>query len=153
MSGTYRSTKDIAALVRESLKKELPGWKFNVTVDNYSGGSSINLSLMSGPEQVFAPKLDTTSKVNVTTYFPKEAQLNHYTFQRGQTHLPPNPPFWNNGAVLTEKGWEVMAKATEILGREHWDESDAQTDYFCCSFYMHVNIGKWNQPFVVKETK
>lgn len=139
MSKVYRSTKDVAALVRESLRKELPRWKFSVTVREYSGGSSINLSLMSGPEAV----CEGNSYV----------QLNHHTFKNNQLHQLTKPPFWNNGAVLTEVGWNVMAKASEILGREHWDESDIQSDYFSCSFYMHVNIGKWNQPFMVKGAK
>ena len=129
----YRSTKDVAATVRESLKRELPNWKFSVRVESYSGGSSIHLSLMQGKEEVL---------VGGTGY----AQLNQYTF--GNKGLNTYP--WNNGAQLTPAGWEVMAEATKILGREHWDKSDAQIDYFNCAFYMHIEIGQWNKPYQVK---
>jgi hypothetical protein len=129
----YRSLKDIAATVRLRLKAELPQWKFSVRVQH---NLAIALSLMSGPEQV---------EVHPNGY----AQLNQYTFFDSDSSVKRDG--WNNGCHLTKKGWEVMEKATEILGREHWDKSDIQTDYFCCAFYMHVEIGRWDRDYEVKK--
>ena len=43
---------------------------------------------------------------------------------------------------------EEIFKAIKTAG--NWfDKSDAQTDYFNTAFYMDVNIGKWNQPYIV----
>lgn len=133
MTTTYRSSKDIAALIRESLRRELPGWKFSVTFQSYSGGSSITVALMQGKEEV---------TVNGHRY----AQLNHYAF--GSIAIRNGR--WNNGVELSEIGWEVMANANEIMSREHWDKSDSMTDYFYCNFYRHLNIGKWDKPYQVK---
>ena len=36
-----------------------------------------------------------------------------------------------------------------LRGPEYFDHSDAQTDYFHCSHYISVNIGKWNQPYAL----
>jgi hypothetical protein len=129
----YRSLTDIAKTVRQSLKAELPDWKFSVTTKLYSGGGSITLALMSGPEEV---------TIDGKGY----AQLNHYNFTSRPDRL-------NNGCYLSHAGWDVMKKATEVLAREHWDKSDAQIDYFCCAFYMHVEIGKWDVPYRLTPNK
>jgi hypothetical protein len=43
---------------------------------------------------------------------------------------------------------EAIFEAIRTAG--NWfDKSDAQTDYFNTAFYMDVNIGKWNQPYIV----
>jgi hypothetical protein len=30
----------------------------------------------------------------------------------------------------------------------NWDKSDIQSDYFNVGWYVDVNIGKWNKPYV-----
>lgn len=39
---------------------------------------------------------------------------------------------------------EVIAA---MYGTDYYDESDAQTDYFHCSHYIDVNIGRWDRPY------
>ena len=34
-----------------------------------------------------------------------------------------------------------------LYGDDYFDHSDSQTDYFHCSHYVDVNIGKWNKPY------
>lgn len=34
-----------------------------------------------------------------------------------------------------------------LYGPEYYDDSDIQTDYFSCSHYIGVNIGRWNKPY------
>lgn len=146
---TYRSTKDIAADVRSTLKAELPEWKFSVRTDNYTGGSSIDVSLMSGPEQVIESYARPEDK---HLPVPGYAQLNHYAFlnQMG-AWADMQERRISNGYVLTPKGWDVMERATKILAAHHWDKSDISTDYFHCNFYMHIQVGQWNKPFTVKQ--
>ena len=36
-----------------------------------------------------------------------------------------------------------------MKGPDFFDHSDAQTDYFHCSHYIDVNIGRWNKPYTV----
>lgn len=43
---------------------------------------------------------------------------------------------------------EEIFKAIKTAGN-WYDKSDAQTDYFNTAFYLDVNIGKWNQPYIV----
>ena len=66
--------------------------------------------------------------------FPDYQQVNHYWLDRASEFGP--------------KETAVLKKVNEILHIGHWDESDAQVDYFCCSHYVSLNIGKWDKPAV-----
>jgi hypothetical protein len=47
---------------------------------------------------------------------------------------------------------DALAFLQEVIpamkGPEYFDHSDIQTDYFHCSHYIDVNIGRWNRPYV-----
>jgi len=46
---------------------------------------------------------------------------------------------------------EFLTEALKALKAADWyDESDAMTDYFNTAYYVDVNIGKWNSPYVVQ---
>jgi hypothetical protein len=36
-----------------------------------------------------------------------------------------------------------------MKGPDFFDETDVQTDYFHCSHYIDINVGKWDQPYVL----
>ena len=38
-----------------------------------------------------------------------------------------------------------------MKGPDFFDESDAMTDYFHCSHYIDVNIGKWDTPYALEK--
>ena len=38
-----------------------------------------------------------------------------------------------------------------MKGPDFFDETDAQTDYFHCSHYIDINIGKWDKPYIVEK--
>ena len=42
----------------------------------------------------------------------------------------------------------LVAMIDAMKGPEFFDESDAMTDYFHCSHYIDINIGRWNKPYV-----
>jgi hypothetical protein len=37
-----------------------------------------------------------------------------------------------------------------MYGPDYFDESDSQTDYFHCSHYIDVSIGRWNRPYALE---
>jgi len=37
-----------------------------------------------------------------------------------------------------------------MKGPDFFDHTDAQTDYFHCSHYIDINIGKWVKPYIVE---
>lgn len=36
-----------------------------------------------------------------------------------------------------------------LMAADYYDRSDAQVDYFDTAYYYHINVGKWNKPYVV----
>jgi hypothetical protein len=37
---------------------------------------------------------------------------------------------------------------TEAMNVGNHDNSDSQTDYFDVGWYVHINVGKWNKPYI-----
>lgn len=60
-------------------------------------------------------------------------------------HIQINHYYLND--AFSGEALDYLEKAKEILCADHWDESDAMTDYFNCSFYISMNIGKWDKPY------
>lgn len=43
-----------------------------------------------------------------------------------------------------------LTEAMQALKSADWyDESDAMTDYFNTAYYVDINVGKWNKPYIV----
>ena len=40
-----------------------------------------------------------------------------------------------------------------MKGNKWYDKSDAMVDYFDTAYYIDINIGKWNKPYVFTGTK
>ena len=133
--------KDIALIardVKQELAKQYPKCKWAVRIQCYSGGQSLKVALLSAPFPAFAR--DTDCNGNLVDGY---AQLNQYQFQR------PNDELLNNGAYLTKEAWNCMANAFRIASRDNWDKSDHQTDYYNVNYYLDLEIGRWNNPFVL----
>lgn len=48
----------------------------------------------------------------------------------------------------TGKAKEFLRKANDLLNIDNYDNSDSMTDYFDVGWYVDINLGKWNQPYV-----
>ena len=45
---------------------------------------------------------------------------------------------------------EFLTAAVALLkGDDYFDYSDAMTDYFHCSHYIEINVGKYNKPYAL----
>lgn len=64
-------------------------------------------------------------------YADKYIQVNHYYLEES----------------FSGKALEYLQKVKQIMYVDHWDESDVQTDYFHCAYYVSINIGRWNKPY------
>lgn len=61
----------------------------------------------------------------------KNIQVNHYYMQR---HF--------DGVALN-----YLQEVYELMQEGHYDHSDIMTDYFDCSWYNSIEIGRWNKPY------
>jgi len=122
---------DIAKAIRAEFKTEFPGYKFSVRQQWYSGGCSLHVSLMAAP---FAAIRDGSSYVQVNQYgFRNEYDDTHDRERERQ---------------LTREAWDCMKKVYEISNAYNFDDSDGMIDYFHTNYYLHLNVGGWDKPFI-----
>jgi hypothetical protein len=114
------------AKIAAELKKIMPqGWKYTLGVKNHS---TIVLNLMAAP-------VDLVKIAKSVGY-------------RSTCGVQVNTHYMDRDFKDTEVG-ELFAKINAILyGCDYYDNSEPQTDYFDTAYYVSMNIGKWNKPFV-----
>jgi len=43
----------------------------------------------------------------------------------------------------------LVAAVAALKGPDYFDHSDSMTDYFHCSHYVDINIGRWDKPYAL----
>lgn len=117
--------KEIAKRIRTTLKEKYPTTKFSVTVQHYSGGATLHLSVMESDVKMFLP----------------EKELTNYS---------PNKYYIEKDEILTDEGKQMMAFVTKLVSSYNYDDSDSMSDYYDVNFYSEIRIGKWDKPFIQK---
>ena len=124
----------IASKLKPVLKKY--GLKGSLSVNNHS---TIVLTVKSG-------KIDFIKNFNSTI------QSRPGGFRNGsaaEKYINVNP-YWYHEHFSGESK-EFISEAMDALKSADWyDESDAQVDYFNTAYYVDINIGKWNKPYIVE---
>lgn len=46
------------------------------------------------------------------------------------------------------KSQKFLSEVIPLMNKGNFDDSDPQTDYFSVGWYVDVNIGKWDKPYV-----
>ncbi len=75
----------------------------------------------------------------------------------GNRHINPAKDYIQVNPYWYHEHFSGRAKAflgeviPAMYGPDYFDESDAQTDYFHCSHYIDVNIGRWDQPYALEK--
>ena len=103
---------------REALKVAFPDFKFMVR-KSHAGGSSINVSIMSGPVDF------------------------------GDLDMPKAINSYHIGSLFEGQQVKFLEAVTKVIkygtSRQWYDNSDAMTDYFDTAFYLDVELGRWNK--------
>ena len=60
-------------------------------------------------------------------------------------------PYWYH-EHFDGKAKKFLSEVIPAMNKGNHDNSDIQTDYFDVGWYVDVNVGKWNKPYVL-ETK
>ena len=67
----------------------------------------------------------------------------------GSNHIPVNHHHIDTSERYSPKAKAFLTELVAAMYSEDWfDRSDSQTDYFHCSYYLSVNVGKWNKPYI-----
>lgn len=153
------SLKEISRAIKKQLKKEFPECKFSVKTEYYSMGQSLHISILETSFKIVKSFSELSKKAifeytreNRTEQELKEMQeIGYYQVGRINQDDIYNPDVWNNGVFLTEKGFNLIKRITELTDKFNWDNSDTQTDYFDVKFYLHLIIGEYNKPLIQRE--
>jgi hypothetical protein len=114
--------------IRKELKKEFPKYKFSVTKES----CGVSVALLASP-------LNLQPEFNSPT--DEYSPINQYWLDDN----------WSAPvAKVFKKILEIIKTApAKAEGGEQWfDKSDSQTDYFYTAFYINMQAGKWNKPYV-----
>lgn len=136
------------AYVSQSLKKTLApaikavckryGVKATLSVQNHS---TLCLNIKSG-------KIDFIGNAN------EVCGNDHYQVSRGFT---PNKSGYDNVNVYHYKNHysgvalKFLSEVIPLMNYGNHDNSDIMTDYFDVGWYVDVNIGKWDQPYILEK--
>ena len=125
----YIRTEEVRA-IRNELKEQFPNLKFSVRKQHYS---SIKVTIKKGDVDFSDIMRD---RINGET--PGYADVNHY-------HLH----MYGDHTKLFSEINDIIKKAPGLAegGREWYDNSDAQYDYFDTAFYYNLSVGSWDKPY------
>ena len=145
---------EIARRVRKQLKEEFKGCKFSVTTKQFSGGSSISISMMKA-DILVVRDIDDISDAAIEqlgTVFTRQDirkmqekgyhQLNRYTLREDY-----DSEKRCNGLFLTEPGHKLLRRVIEIANQFNYDDSEPETDYYAVNYYLDIELGKWDKAF------
>ena len=137
-------TKEMAKLFREHFKVEFPGVKFSVTIELYSGGSSITVSVMKADRRMILPfdqipeeAIMRAAQDRYTEDMIRKSQTRSY-HQLGNFYDRYDRRFWNNGVYLTYQGYMMMMRVEQITN--HYKRGKTP--------YIHLQLGRYDKPFV-----
>lgn len=117
------------------------GVKGSLSVRNHS---TIVLTLKSGKIDFVENFIETDSNV----MHGRKMSQDQIDYIRKNQSLDVNPYWFQEH--FTGKAKTFLSEVFKAMKSADWyDESDAQTDYFNTAYYVDVNVGKWNKPYMV----
>jgi hypothetical protein len=111
------------------------GMKASIAVRHHS---TLVVNIKSG-------KLDILSNYNATIAERDPTGNKH--INQAHTSLDVNPYWYHEH--FTGKTKEFFEELFTAMNVGNHDRSDIQTDYFDVGWYVDVNVGQWNKPYVV----
>jgi len=130
----------IAPVIKAILKKY--GIKGSLSVRNHS---TLVLNIKSGTID-FIENYIQTDKDKPYAKYMTEDQIEYI---RKNQSLDVNPYWYQDH--FTGKAKNFLKEIFTAMNDGNHDNSDIQTDYFDVGWYVDVNIGRWNKPYVLEK--
>lgn len=128
--------QELKAKIAANLKKVVPeGWKYSLAVRNHS---TIVFTLRQAPVDILGNIREAIAVKDFGNSYGSKVEVGLY---------------WQVNSYYLESQFsgevrDVMLKIQEALNDGNWDKSDIQTDYFNVGWYVDINIGRWDEPFL-----
>jgi hypothetical protein len=131
----------IATALKPILKKY--GIKASLSVRNHS---SIVLNVKSGKIDFIENFIKTDTGQH--SIFRNKMSQDQIDYLRKNQTLDVNPYWFHEH--FSDVAKDFLTESMSALKSADWyDESDAQVDYFNTAYYVDINIGKYNKPYMV----
>lgn len=138
----YFSQEDkakVTPLIKAIFKKY--GVKGSIAVDNHT---SLVVNIKSG-------KLDFLGADQKIQQKHFEQTRRDQVYERDYIQVNPyHVSDWHQeiGETKIAKFFEELNVAMRAAG--YYNNSDAMTDYFDTAYYMNINVGRWNKPYILE---
>jgi hypothetical protein len=129
---------EIAPKVKAILK--IYGVKGSLAVRNRS---TLVLNIKSGPIDFIENYIEADKNKPYAKYMSED----QIAYIRGNQSLDVNPYWYQEH--FTGSALSFLREVFGAMNNGNHDNSDIQTDYFDVGWYVDVNIGNWNKPYVV----
>ena len=131
--------QQLAPAIKAVLKKY--GVKGTLAVRNHS---TLMLTLKSGKINFIENFIETDSKV----MHGRKMSQDQIDYIRKNQSVDVNPYWYHEH--FSGKAKDFLKDVLTVMNKGNHDNSDIQTDYFDVGWYVDVNIGKWNKPYVLE---
>ena len=128
----------IAPVVKAILKKY--NVKGSLSVRNHS---TLALNIKSGAIDFVENFIQTDANV----VHGKKMSQDQIDYLRKNQSVDVNPYWYHEHFDGVAK--KFLKEILTAMNDGNWDKSDIQTDYFNVGWYVDVNIGRWNKPYVL----
>ena len=128
----------IAPVVKAILKKY--NVKGSLSVRNHS---TLVLNVKSGAIDFVQNFIQTDANV----VHGKKMSEDQIDYIRKNQSVDVNPYWYHEHFDGVAK--KFLKEILTAMNDGNWDKSDIQTDYFNVGWYVDVNIGRWNKPYVL----
>lgn len=127
----------IAPVVKAICKKY--GVKASLAVRNHS---TLVLNVSQGDIDFIENLIQTDRNKSYSKYLSQD----QIEYLRKNRALDVNPYHFKD--QFSGRALQFLTEVhSAMYGPDYFDHSDPQTDYFHCSHYVDVKIGKWNRPY------
>ena len=131
--------QQIAPAIKAILKKY--GVKGTLVVHHHS---TLVLKVKSGKIDFIENYIETDKKKPYAKYMSQD-QIDYIR----KNNMVDVNPYWFH-EHFSGKAKNFLTEIFQAMNNGNHDNSDIQTDYFDVGWYVDVNIGKWNKPYVLE---
>lgn len=129
--------QSLAPAIKAVLKKY--GVKGSLSIRTHS---SLVLTIKSGKIDFVENFIETDNKV----LHGRKMSQDQIDYIRKNQSVDVNPYWYHEH--FSGKAKDFLKEVLAAMNNGNHDNSDIQTDYFDVGWYVDVNIGRWNQPYV-----